>query len=137
MNDKLLQRYAGRLPLTDTNGDPSPGEPEAEDLGCFGYLRGIRDRALSLEFRKANGNIVAIPYHSIERFEFDPSEGILICAHGEKIRIKGHNLNAEVRPLVCLFEGITRYKISWIREMEHHEGLTAGDNDTVISTIEW
>jgi len=138
MSDKsILQRYGGR------NGDPahlnsSPSEIEgSDDLGCFGWLRGIRDRALSLELRKKTGNIVAIPYSWIDRFEFDPSEGITLSVPGRTIKITGRNLNAEVRPMVRLFEGIARNRVPWIQEADEPERIEADDTATVIDGIEW
>ena len=54
----------------DTRASNSPldraaaadGDSDEEECGRFGYLRGIRDTALSLEFRFANGNREAFPY---------------------------------------------------------------------------
>ncbi len=37
-------------------------DASADDLGSFGWLRGIRDRAIMLELRQKNGNVVAIGY---------------------------------------------------------------------------
>lgn len=140
MTGRILERYTGRNgrnAMNGTNTAVPADENEIDDLGCFGWLRGIRDRALSLELRRANGNIVAIPYHTIERFEFDPSDGILLACAGRAVRLKGRNLNAEVRPLVRLWEGITRHKVPWVCEADPREGLAAADAATVIYHIEW
>lgn len=79
-------------------------------------LRGMRERATMLELRKKDGNITAIGYAWIEKIEFDPSEGITIHALGQQVKIKGRNLNAEVRPGVSLFQGLTRHRVPWIQE---------------------
>lgn len=42
------------------------------------------------------------------------TKGIALHLAGQKIRIKGRNLNAEARQNVRLFEGITRHRIPWI-----------------------
>ncbi|GIK20364.1 MAG: hypothetical protein DYG94_11000 [Leptolyngbya sp. PLA3] len=133
----VLQRYV-------TNRDSRLGiatdhaEADAcDDLGAFGWLRGIRDRAVMLELRRKDGSIVAIGYGWLERVAFDPSEGITLSAAGQKIRIKGRNLNAEIRPAVRLFEGIARHRVSWVREADRTIGLQAGDRETVIDSIEW
>ncbi|MEP0847437.1 MAG: hypothetical protein HRF50_11550 [Phycisphaerae bacterium] len=133
----VLQRYV-------TNRDSRLGiatdhaEADAcDDLGAFGWLRGIRDRAVMLELRRKDGSIVAIGYGWLERVAFDPSEGITLSAAGQKIRIKGRNLNAEVRPSVRLFEGIARHRVPWMRESGHGEGLTAAERTTVIDSIDW
>jgi hypothetical protein len=137
MNDRsgILEKYAGR------NGDgvAERDQEEAEvtdDLVSFGWLPGIRDRALSLELRKKTGNIVAIGYSYIEKQEFDPSEGITLHALGQKIRIKGRNLNAEVRPSMRLFEGICRHKIPFVREADEPAEMRADGNATVVEQIE-
>lgn len=136
MNGRLLEKYVGR---NGGNGETalSPDEQEIDDLGCFGWLRGIRDRALAVELRQANGNIVAIPYHGIERFDFDPSEGITLAVSGGKIRLKGRNLNAEMRPTIRLFEGLARHRVPWIREVADSESLAAAGDATIVDSIQW
>lgn len=133
----VLQRYVtGRD--TRIGSAVEPAEADAcDDLGAFGWLRGIRDRAIMLELRRKDGSIVAIGYGWLERVAFDPSEGITILAAGQKIRIRGRNLNAEVRPSVRLFEGIVRHRVPWVREADRSTGLQAGDRETVVNSIEW
>lgn len=136
MNGRLLEKYVGR---SNGNGEAaiSPDEAEIDDLGCFGWLRGIRDRALAVELRQANGNIVAIPYHGIERFAFDPSEGIVLTVSGGKVILKGRNLNAEARPTIRLFEGLARHRVPWIREVADSESLATTGHVTVVDSIQW
>jgi hypothetical protein len=135
MNDSILQKYAGR------NGEQGPevtGEGDAaEDLGAFGWLRGVRDRSIMLELRKKSGNVTAIGYGWIERIEFDPSEGITLYALGQKFRINGRNLNAEVRPAIRLFEGICRHRVPWIMESTQGGSVAAAKGTTIIEAIEW
>jgi len=133
----VLQRYVtgreSRLGASDNHAETDA----CDDLGAFGWLRGIRDRAVMLELRRKDGGIVAIGYGWLERVEFDPSEGITLSAGGQKIRIRGRNLNAEVRPSVRLFEGIARHRVPWVREADRNAGMQAGDRDTVVDVIEW
>ncbi len=138
MTDRtILQKYVAR------NGDAAAGvvpqadTEAADDLGAFGWLRGIRDRAVSLELRKRDGNILAVSYGYIEKAEFDPSEGITLSVSGQKLRIKGRNLNAEARLTVRLFEGIARHRVPWVREADHAEDVEADSAATVIETITW
>ena len=132
----VLQRYVtsreSRIGIAAENAEADA----CDDLGAFGWLRGIRDRAVMLELRRKDGSIVAIGYGWLERVQFDPSEGITLSAAGQKIRIRGRNLNAEVRPTVRLFEGITRHRVPWIQEADRATGLEAGDRETVIDAIE-
>ena len=115
-DDQILGRHAARVvsALKTRNTEADGDAPE--DFGCFGWLRGIRDRAVMLELRKRNGNILAIGYGWLERAEFDPSDGIALHVVGGIVRIRGRNLNAEVRPGVRLFQGVIAHRVTWIRE---------------------
>ena len=112
MTDSILSKYTNR-PTTE----PEDPQLETEDLGSFGWLRGMRERATMLELRKKDGNITAIGYAWIEKIEFDPSHGITIHALGKATKIEGQNLNTEVRPGVSLFQGLTRHRVTWVREV--------------------
>jgi len=139
MTDRLLQRYTGngrRAEEPFENG-LAPETDAADDFGAFGWLRGIRERAVMLELRRKDGNILAVGYGFLDKVAFDPSEGITLSVAGQKIRLKGRNLNAEVRPTIRLFEGIARHRIPWIREADHHEGLTAADGAPVVDGMDW
>lgn len=134
MTDKtILDRYATR----GTGGDGATELESADDLGAFGYLRGIRDAARMLELRRKDGNILAVGYGWLERLEFNPSEGLTLYVVGRTIRIKGRNLNVDVRPGVRLFESIVRHRVPWLREADEPESLEAGEKATVIERIEW
>jgi hypothetical protein len=134
-DSSVLARHLGRAPhQRDDVIDLANG---SEDLGSFNYLRGTRDRATMLEFRKKDGIVLALGYGWLERAEFNPSDGITLHFSGRKIRIQGRNLNAEVRPTVRLFEGITRHRIVWLREAKSAELLVAQQDACVIDLIEW
>lgn len=132
-DETLLERYIGN------QGARASEQPEADCADCraFGWLRGVRDFARMLELRRRDGNIVAVDYARLERAEFNPSEGITLTVGGQTIRIRGRNLNAEVRPSVRLFEGITRHRVSFIREADRSAGLQAGERETLVDAIEW
>jgi hypothetical protein len=135
-DSSVLHRYAPKI-AAGLGGQTVVPELEADDLGGFGWLRGVKDFSRMLELRRKDGSILAVSYGGLE-IEFDPSEGIrLHTLSGRKIRIKGRNLNAEVRPTVRLFEGITRHRVPWIQEADRATGLEAGDRETVIDAIEW
>ena len=134
MSDKtILDRYVARGPSPD-------GTLEADavdNLGAFGWLRGIRDSARMLELRKKDGSILAVGYGWLERVEFNPSEGITLSLVGRTIRIKGLNLNAEVRPCVRLFEGITRHRVPWVQEAGEPDRMESEAGATIVDRIEW
>lgn len=136
MDDSLLRKYTGR--------DERAAAPEESDesrlrldCGAFGWLRGLRDRALMLQLKKKNGNIRAVAYNMIEQVDYDPSDGITIRAAGHQIRIRGRNLNAEVRPFVQLFDGLTRQRVPWVREASYQERVGAPADACVIESIEF
>ena len=136
--DRLFQKPTG--PVRSGEVEPEKAETEIEatdDLGAFGWLRGIRDRAISLELRKKTGNIVAIPYMHLERLEFDPSSGITLYAGGQTYRIKGRNLNAEIQPTKRLWQGLVRCRVPWIQEADRPDALQADKSATVVESIEW
>lgn len=132
-DETLLERYIGGR---DARANEQP-DSDCADCRAFGWLRGVRDFARMLELRRRDGNIVAVDYARLERAEYNPSEGITLTVGGQTIRIKGRNLNAEVRPSVRLFEGITRHRVSFIREADRSAGLQAGERETVVDAIEW
>jgi hypothetical protein len=131
----MLERYVGRASGSDLPGDPDDGEPEV--LGCFGLLRGVRERAVSLELRRRTGECLAIPYGYIARMEFSPSGGILLCCGAETVRLRGINLNREVRPRVTLFGGLARHAVPWVCEADRAAALAEGKNAVVVESIEW
>ena len=57
---------------------PDAEPPEADEGSCpaFGFLRGLRDRALTVEFRFRVGNALAMPYTWLGPVRFDPSVGL-------------------------------------------------------------
>jgi len=137
MSDKFLQKLAAKVgekpAIVSVPDDPQ----DVQDFGAFGWLQGTRDRAVMLELRKANGNILAVGYGWLERAEFDPSEGITLHLVGQKIRIRGRNLNAESRPFVRLIQGITQHRVAWVQESAPAAAMRAGKGETVIERIEW
>jgi RNase P/RNase MRP subunit p29 len=116
---------------------PSTDGCAVDDFHSFGWLRGIRERATMLELRKKSGDVMAIGYNWIERVEFNPTDGITLHVHGEKIRIKGRNLNVESRPEVRLFQGIARHRVAWVQEADRPGSLKGSDRATIIEEIAW
>lgn len=132
----VFQRYARDAQAAGANAFSQEAE-FSDDFGAFGWLRGVRERAIMLELRKKNGTVLAVGYAWLEKAEFDPSEGITLSVCGERIRVRGRNLNSEVRPLVRLFEGLVRHRVPWIREAEGSESMQADERATLIDRIEW
>ena len=80
--------------------DAVTDESDEEVCPAFGYLRGMRDRALAIEFRLANGNSEFFPYSWLGPFRYNPSVGLLLRFTGDTLTlalIRGSNLNAPVQ----------------------------------------
>jgi hypothetical protein len=137
MNGDLLKRYTTRAGENGADADVSADAEGCDDFGAFGWLRGVQDRAVSLELRRKGGDILAIGYSWIERVQFDPSEGITLHCGKQTIRFRGRNLNSEIRPQVRLFEGICWHRVPWLVEADRPADLAAGNGGTVIERIEW
>jgi len=137
MKDSFLQKYIGRG--EDTPAEPVPASEEVEvAVGCpFGWMRGLRERAVMLELRRKTGVIRAVGYNWINKIDFDASTGITLHAGNDIIRIKGRNLNSDARPHVKLFEGLTRQKVSFIQEADQPDTLQADKKAVVVESIEW
>ena len=132
MNSNLLDRH---LPSRPALTPRETEEETPEDLGAFGWLRGVRDRAVMLELRRKDGSAVALAYAWLERAEFDPSHGITLKFGVDKVKITGRNLNAEARPNVRLFAGIVRHRVPWIQEADRPAAMAAGREAVVIERI--
>jgi hypothetical protein len=147
MNDKTLEllRLSGNRSLprqvagsNQGNAAADPNEDEEECL-AFGYLRGIRERALSIEFRFADGNSQAFPYNWLGPMKYNPSAGLLLKFTGDEITLvllEGSNLNALVKGSVNLYErGIQRHRVTWVREMPRDEAARAREGEVAVERI--
>jgi hypothetical protein len=133
----ILQRYGSGSPDVVVEALRPEEEQLASDYGCFGWLRGSRERAVMLELRKKNGNILAVGYGWLERADYNPSEGITLHVSGRRIRITGRNLNGGGQSSMRLFEGITRHRVSWMQEAGEPEQMDAISDAPIIDAIEW
>ena len=132
MNDhSLLEKYTGRKlePL------PPAHDEGTDDCGAFGYLRGVRDRAIMLELRFKNGNVAAYGYAWLKQATFDASGDIVLDFSGETVRITGRNLNSEGRLHVRLLQGILWHRVPWIQEADGATVLQAAKDTIVIEGL--
>lgn len=138
MNDRILERFsASRRPESQIVSVVGQGEGDTDDLGFFGVLRGAGERAVMLELRQRDGNIMAVGYAWLERIELEASEGITLFTAHLEITLAGRNLNREVRQNVRLFESLTRHRVPWLREADTAEVMAAPEPATVIESISW
>lgn len=158
MSDSLLDKYV-RTPLkvsasaatpangesnfsnADANIDHAEVEMDPIDVGgCFGYLRGIRERAVMLQLRWIDGRVLAVPYGWIERIEYAPEHGIKLTLAGLSISIQGVRLNHAVAHAPSLsptftpslFDTLTRHRVTWIRESLPAHSLSTRLTDLAV-----
>jgi hypothetical protein len=127
--DKYFCRTKVESPAQDDENDTI-------DNWGFGWLRGVRETAIMLEIRHRDGRSSAFNYATLDRAEFDPSEGITLHFGGKTVKIIGRNLNAEARPNVRLFNGLLRRRIPWIQVADEPTALKAPKGATVIEEVE-
>lgn len=116
---------------------PEPVQEE-EECAAFGYLRGVRDRALFVEFRFNDGNSESFPYSWLGPIKYNPSAGLLLKFVGDEISLvllEGSNLNAVVNGAVSLYSGLQRNRITWIREMSRPQLQKAGEGEVTVEHI--
>jgi len=143
MNDKPTthqDRLKGIL-----HSDPPKNETDAEEAdvsgaGAFGYLRGIRDQATSLEFRFLTGISCWFPYGWMGNWQFDPSEGLLLKFSGDLVYlvlIRGSNLDKPLNEgaINLTHAGLQRHRVLFIREMSEEEIRQVGETGPTIDSI--
>ena len=118
-------------------------EIEGEEAKCeaFGYLRGLRDSSVSVEFRFRDGNSTWFSYSLLGSWQYNPSEGLLLKFSGDLVYlvlIRGSNLD---KPLTegainLTHAGLQRHRVLWIREMSKEEIGRVGETGPTIDSIE-
>lgn len=134
MKGSILEKY-GHAKQPEPKPVPASEETGPEDLGAFGILRGVHERAIMLAIKHKDGKVSAFGYAWLDHVEFDPSVGIKLYFGGRVIKITGRNLNAEVRPNVTLVQGLLRHRVPWIQEADGPSKLEADRNTVVIEEI--
>jgi hypothetical protein len=134
MKGNLLEKYAAAKPADAEK--PEELENVPDDLGAFGFLRGVRDRAIMLELRHKDGSIDAFGYAWLSKSTFDPSEGITLHFGANTVKITGRNLNAAVQPNVRMFAAILRHRVPWICEADGSAVIQTPRGAVLIERIE-
>jgi len=132
--------HTDRPALPSTNKD---GEAEGAEASCgaFGYLRGIRDQATSVEFRFRSGNRRWLSYNWLGTWQYNPSEGLLLKFSGDLVYlvlIKGSNLDKPLNEgaINLTRGGLQRHRVLWLREMSEEEIRQVGETGPTIDSIE-
>ncbi|RUL89439.1 hypothetical protein [Tautonia sociabilis] len=138
MSDSVLKRYTNpRAAFVQRGEQPDEEEGLTDDLGCYGWLRGMRERSPMLEFRRKDGRSLAYDYALLRKVEFDPSEGITLHFDGEIARIEGRNLGDELTPGIQLLRGILNHRVPWVRELGEADLLAAAEDTLVIERFDF
>jgi hypothetical protein len=147
MNDKPPHRerlkgilgqpnFSMPLPPKETDADEAEGS-----CGAFGYLRGIKDRPSSVEFRFRDGNSTWFPYAWMGPWRYNPSEGLLLKFSGDLVYlvlIRGSNLDKPLGDgsVNLTAGGLQRHRIVWIREMPEADVRQVGETGPTIDSIQ-
>ena len=132
----LFSPSVNRLSQTDPKA-----ESDEDACPAFGYLRGIHDRALTIEFRYRDGNSDWFPYGWLGPWRYNPSVGLLLKFTGDVVTlvlIRGSNLDAAVNQgaMNLTTAGFPRHRVTWVREMGEDELKRVGDSGPTIDRIE-
>jgi hypothetical protein len=128
--------------LSDVAERPDTGtDSREESCPAFGYLRGLQDSAVAVEFRFRDGNSEWFAYSCLVSFRHDPSAGLLLKFTGDVVTlvlVSGSNLDAPVgQGMVNLTDrGLQRHRIVWVREMDEAELRQVGESGPTIDRID-
>lgn len=138
MSDNELLRKMG---LSAESAKRGGSDTDEELKGrCFGFLRGQRDRALNIEFRRLKaGDSITFPYSWLGPTRFDPNVGVLLVFAASEtygVRIRGRNLNSSHPDGLSFFErGLLRHRITFVSEAGSHEADST-QTDCIVERIE-
>src|SRR5262245_30130724 len=104
---------------------PGPADEEGASA-AFGYLRGVRDRALTIAVhRPAEGDTVTGPSSSLGPTRLHPSLGLRMLFTNSDlflVTLRGRHLSLPVAEGLDLYErGIARHRVTWVREVPPEE----------------
>ena len=123
MTESVLERLIKFKPLEGVDQD----QEEVTDYGLVGWHRGVRDRALFIDFWRRTGECISLPYALLEKVIYNPSESITLIYMGAKVTIKGSRLDQPLHGTATLRDGIVRHRVMWVREADR-DLATFGDN---------
>lgn len=132
MNDSVLDRYTRPVAAT-AEADEGDG---VHDCGAFGFLRGIRDRAIMLELRRKDGSMRALGYAWLQAVEFDPSGCISLMFPGSVIKLTGRNLNKPNAQGISLLAVLLRHRATFIQEADQVSFMGASRNEAIVERID-
>jgi hypothetical protein len=138
-SQKLLSKLTAHAGQPRPEAEPKRPEDDEQHCNAFGYLRGVRERALLLELRFRDGNAEAFTYSWLGRVSYVASAGLLLRFNGDRlywVLVEGANLNKALEGGVSLYQkGLLRHRVTWVREMSAEELSRAGPGDVTVEHI--
>ena len=131
----LRERIQSRRTLVTAPQGIEDDPDASDDWGCFGILRGTKDRSLMVDLRLKNGRSEAFAYALLERVSYDPSEGLLLRFLGTVVKLTGRNLTVPTAKGINLVEALHRQRVSWIAEVDEVQGWTQPMDVPLVTTI--
>jgi hypothetical protein len=133
-------QYGERSSAPPSDKDHDADRVEASCV-AFGYLRGVRDTATSVEFRFRDGNSMWFPYSWMGTWQHNPSEGLLLKFTGDivyLVLIRGSNLDQPLNEgsINLTRGGLQRHRVVWMCEMTKEEIRRVGETGPTIDSIE-
>ena len=102
-------------------------EEREEHARFFGFMHGIQERALNVEFRPSNGPWLLIEYSYFVSAEWHHAgEFALIFATGHRITVKGRRLRE-------MYDRFRRHRVTYVRAME--DGEKALESELFVDEI--
>ncbi|KAA0220215.1 MAG: hypothetical protein KJ057_16760 [Phycisphaerae bacterium] len=114
----LVERYAHRV---------APAE-SGSACDAFSTINPQHGHEIMLDFRRKNGDRLALPYTYLTAITFDPSMGIKLEYTGHQVIIKGRNLEP-------IYLALLGYRATWLQEQSSRHDI-GGDDATFISALE-
>ncbi len=141
MNTSSLDLLRRVTQLREEPQTPIDADDDEACCASFGYLRGVRERALELEFRRNDpGDSFTFPYTWLGPTRHHPSTGIQLLFVGPDlflVTLRGRNLNRTGEGGVSLYErGLLRHRITWVRDVPREESKGLDPAEAVIERIE-
>lgn len=127
LNERILSR---RPAVPDDDPDA------ADDCGCYGLLRGVKERAVMLDLHLKTGNRVAFAYALLDRVTYDPSAGLTLRFYGVEVKLVGRNLARPGASGASLLDALHRHRVPWIREVDELQSWPVAPDVTVVTQIE-
>ena len=125
----------------DLRSGVQPGSDE-ESLVFFGFLRGIQDREVMLEFRRTEEDREAFAYALLTKIDLKGNGEIILHFVGYRVTVTGRNLHAsqaygaQKQHAIRLYDALRRHRVNWIRTATPEESFTVAEDALFVEVID-